>query len=210
MDKKGLFIAFEGIDGSGKSTQVKKLTAHLRQQGHKVHATFEPTDSPIGKMIRSIFNHQMEGDQKVIAALFVADRLNHLLNTTDGMLKKYEAGYIVITDRYYLSSYVYHSIHGIDLEWIIQANSMSADLLKPDLNIFIDIEPEVSMQRLLSSRENIEMYENLTNLKNVQKRYYEVIKKVENHENIQIVNGNQDIEAIFSDTLNLIKPFIRD
>lgn len=210
MNKKGLFIAFEGIDGSGKSTQVKKLAAHLRQQGHKVHSTFEPTDSPIGKMIRSIFNHQMEGDQKVIAALFVADRLNHLLNSTDGMLKKYEAGYIVITDRYYLSSYVYHSIHGIDLEWIIQANSMSADLLKPDLNIFIDIEPEVSMQRLLSSRENIEMYENLTNLKNVQKRYYEVIKKVENHENIQVVNGNQDIEAIFSDTLNLIKPFIQD
>ena len=208
MSKKGLFIAFEGIDGSGKSTQVKKLAAYLEEQGHKVYSTFEPTDSPIGQIIRSIFNHQMEGDQRVIAALFVADRLHHILDSSNGMLKKYNEGYIVITDRYYLSSYVYHSIHDIELDWIIQANSMSANLLKPDLNIFVNIEPEISMQRIVISRENVEMYENLNNLKKVQKRYYEVIEKLKTRENIRVIEGNQPVDMIFEDVLKLVKPLI--
>ncbi|MBP9197347.1 MAG: dTMP kinase, partial [Saprospiraceae bacterium] len=104
MSVKNLFIAFEGIDGSGKSTQVKLLAEYLAQSGHKVYTTFEPTDSRIGVMIRDIFNHRMEGDQRVIAALFAADRLNHLLNSQDGILKKLKEGYTVITDRYYFSS----------------------------------------------------------------------------------------------------------
>ena len=72
MSRKNLFIAFEGIDGSGKSTQVKLLSEKLQATGHKVHATFEPTDSQIGKMIRTIFSGKMEADHKVIAALFAA------------------------------------------------------------------------------------------------------------------------------------------
>ena len=59
--KKNLFIAFEGIDGCGKSTQVKLLAENLKKAGHKVYATFEPTDSPIGSVIRNIFNHRIEG-----------------------------------------------------------------------------------------------------------------------------------------------------
>ena len=84
---QNLFIALEGIDGSGKSTQTKLLAAKLEAAGHKVHITFEPTDSPIGKIIRDIFNHRMEADHRTIAALFAADRLHHLLNKEDGILK---------------------------------------------------------------------------------------------------------------------------
>src|SRR5687767_4680396 len=113
--KKNLFLAFEGIDGSGKSTQVKKLAHKLAEEGHKVCTTCEPTTGPIGKMIRDIFNHRMEGDQRTIAALFAADRLEHLLNKQDGILKKLEEGYTVITDRYYFSSYAYHSVHSMDM-----------------------------------------------------------------------------------------------
>jgi len=171
MSVKNLFIAFEGIDGSGKSTQVKLLAEYLTQRGHKVYTTFEPTDSRIGVMIRDIFNHRMEGDQRVIAALFAADRLNHLLNNTDGILKKLSEGYTVITDRYYFSSYAYHSVHNIDMEWVIQANSLSADLLRPDLNIYIDISPEVSMERIKNGRKNLEMYETIENQRNVYEKY---------------------------------------
>lgn len=208
MQNKGKFIAFEGIDGSGKSTQVERLGTYLRDMGHKVHITCEPTDSPIGRMIRDIFNHRMEGDQRVIAALFVADRLNHLLNSTDGIIKKIEEGYTVITDRYYLSSYAYHSIHDIDLDWVIQANSLSAVLLRPDLHLFIDIDPEISMQRLASGRQNIEMYETLDNLKKVQKQYYEVIEKVKPYENIKVVNGNDSIDNIFEEIIKQVLPLI--
>src|ERR1035438_8702458 len=91
--KKNLFIAFEGIDGSGKSTQLKLLADNLINAGYKVYLTCEPTDSAIGTLIRNIFNHKTEADHRVIAGLFVADRIDHLLNKNNGILKKLEEGY---------------------------------------------------------------------------------------------------------------------
>lgn len=196
--KKNLFIAFEGIDGSGKSTQVKILTQQLEEQGHKVYKTFEPTDSAIGLMIRKIFSHKMKGDHKTIAGLFVADRLNHLLNTTNGILKKLAEGYTVITDRYYFSSYAYHAAH-MSMDWVIQANALSAELLRPDLNIFIDISPEESMQRIKKGREHVEMYETLDNLKKVKKLYYEAFDKLKNEEKVCIINGERTETEIAAD-----------
>ena len=195
--KKNLFIAFEGIDGSGKSTQVKLLTQKLEAEGHKVYSTFEPTDSVIGSLIRKIFSHQMEGDHRTIAGLFVADRLDHLLNSQYGILKKLEEGYTIITDRYYFSSYAYHGAH-MDMDWVIQANALSAGLLRPDLNIFIDISPEVSMQRISKGRENIEMYETLENLKKVQQLYFEAFEKLKSEEKVCIINGERN-ESLIAD-----------
>src|ERR1051325_10206672 len=162
MTRKNLFIAFEGIDGSGKSTQVKLLSYNLKNAGHKVYLTCEPTDGPIGKMIRDIFSHKMEADHKTIAALFVADRLDHLLNKESGILKKLDEGFTVITDRYYLSSLAYQGTH-VPMKWVIEANALSTQLLKPDLNIYIDVTPEVGMERLTSDREIIELYETKEN-----------------------------------------------
>ena len=196
--RKNLFIAFEGIDGSGKSTQVKLLTENLEKAGHKVYATFEPTGSPMGVMIRNIFSHKMEADHRVIAALFVADRLDHLLNKTDGILKKLEEGYTVITDRYYFSSYAYHSAH-MDMGWVIQANSLSADLLRPDVNIYIDISPENSMERLNKGRTSLELYETLDNLRNVRKCYFEAFELLKEKEHIFITEGNRLPEVIAAD-----------
>lgn len=150
------FIVFEGIDGSGKSTQAKLLQQNLEQQGHKTYLTFEPTDSPIGSVIRNIFKRRIEAAHETIAGLFVADRLDHLLNNTNGILKKLKEGYTVICDRYYLSSYAYQGAH-VDMDWVIQANSKSAALLKPDLTIHIDISPEESLQRVHKGRGDIEI-----------------------------------------------------
>ncbi|WP_244228408.1 dTMP kinase [Mucilaginibacter kameinonensis] len=155
--KKNLFIALEGIDGSGKSTQVKLLKKKLEGAGLKVYTTCEPTDSPIGKIIRDIFSGRMEADHRTIAGLFVADRLDHLLNKKNGILKMLEEGHTVITDRYYLSSYAYQSPH-MDLDWVIQANSLSAELLRPDLNVYIDISAEISVARIAKGRETTELY----------------------------------------------------
>jgi len=193
--KKNLFIAFEGIDGSGKSTQVKLLTAKLEEAGIKVYTTCEPTDSPIGKIIRDIFSHKLEADHRTIAGLFVADRLDHLLNKTNGILKKLEEGYTVITDRYYFSSYAYQSTH-MDLDWVIKANSLSADLLRPDLNIYIDISPELSIERLNKGRNTIELYETLENLQNVRNKYFEVMDLLKNAEKVLITNGDNSPEII--------------
>jgi dTMP kinase len=192
-----LFIVFEGIDGSGKSTQAKILADKLIASGRKVYSTFEPTDSPIGSLIRNIFKGRVDADHATIAALNVADRLDHLQNNINGILKKLEEGFVVISDRYYFSSYAYHGVH-VDIDWVIAANALSAQLLKPSLNIFIDIDPEISMQRLNATRGTIELYENLTNLKNVRAKYLEAFDKLKSHETIITIDGNQEKDAITS------------
>ncbi|HMG68748.1 MAG TPA: dTMP kinase [Chitinophagaceae bacterium] len=187
--KRNFFIAYEGLDGSGKSTQVKILADALKEKGLKVYTTSEPTDGAMGRMIRDIFQHRQLADHRTIAALFVADRLDHLLNKTNGILKKLEEGFTVITDRYYFSSYAYHGTH-MDMDWVIEANAQSAGLLRPDLNIYIDISPEVSMKRLQRGRTSTELYETIENLKTVREKYIEAFEKLKEEEKIFITNGN--------------------
>lgn len=196
--KKNLFIAFEGLDGSGKSTQVKLLADKLKQEGHQIYATFEPTDSPIGTMIRNIFNHKMEADHKTIAALFLADRLDHIQNKKNGLLKKMEEGYTVISDRYYFSSYAYHGTH-LSMDWVIEANTLCAELLRPDIHVYIDISPETGMQRLNKRRSAVELYETSENLAMVQKKYQEAFDQLKHKENIFITDGNRPSELIAAD-----------
>src|SRR5258706_6897423 len=196
--KKNFFIAFEGIDGSGKSTQAKLLSEKLKQDGIRIYSTLEPTDSPIGSVIKNIFRHRIEADHRTIAGLYVADRLDHLLNKTNGILKKMEEGYTVITDRYYFSSYAYQGTH-MSLDWVIAANSLSAELLRPDLNIFIDVSPEVSMQRLNEGRDMIQLYESLENLQQVKEKYMEAFKKLRSAETVFITDGNRPAELIAKD-----------
>lgn len=195
MSRSNLFIALEGIDGSGKSTQSKLLADSLTEMGHKVYTTFEPTDSRIGIMIRDIFSNRLEGDHRVIAALFVADRLNHLLHSKDGVIKKLDEGYTVITDRYYFSSYAYHSVH-MDMEWVIKANALSAELLRPDLNVYIDISPEVCMERISKGRNSVELYETLENLTLVSQKYQQAFELLFDEEKIIKIDGNRQADII--------------
>jgi dTMP kinase len=206
--KKNFFIAFEGIDGSGKSTQVKILSDKLKESGLKIHTTAEPTNSRIGQMIRDIFKHKMEADHRTIAALYAADRLDHLTNKTDGIVKKMEEGYTVVTDRYYFSSYAYHGVH-MDIDWVIQANSLSADLLRPDLNVFIDILPKEAMKRLNKGRSSIELYESTENLKNVREKYFEAFKLLEGKEKILIVNGDRSAGEIAQDIWQKVSNLVK-
>jgi dTMP kinase len=193
--QKNLFIAFEGIDGSGKSTQVKLLAEKLISEGHKVYTTCEPTSGPIGKMIRSVFSGAAKADHRTIAALFLADRLEHLTNEVDGLLLKLKQGYTVITDRYYFSSYAYHSVY-VDMDWVIATNSICADLLRPDLTIYIDISPEVSMQRINAGREALELYETEDNLRQVRSFYQMAFDKLKAEEKVFTTAGNRSPEAI--------------
>lgn len=199
-----LFIALEGIDGSGKSTQINLLKNNLEIAGHRVYTTFEPTDSPIGRLIRDIFNHRMEADQRTIAGLFVADRLEHILNKENGMLKKLEEGFTVITDRYYFSSYAYHGVH-MPVDWVIQSNALAAGILRPDLNIFIDIDPETGMERIQKGRNSLELFETFENQKKVREKYFEVMEKLKNEENIFITDGTRTPEVIAEEIWKKVK-----
>mgnify|MGYP002511929704 CR=1 FL=1 len=103
--QKGNFIAFEGIDGSGKSTQIGLLAERLKKEGVCCYTTMEPTNAPVGSLVRQVMTGRIRMDNKAIAALFAADRLDHLLNEVDGIASKIEEGTTVLTDRYYFSSY---------------------------------------------------------------------------------------------------------
>ena len=125
------------------------------------------------------------------------------------MLKKMEEGYSVLTDRYYFSSYAYHGVH-MSMDWVIHTNSLSADLLRPDLNIFIDTTPETCMKRLDKSRSTIELYESTENLKKVREKYFQAFERFEGTEKIFITNGDRSSEEIAKDichhVMGIVKP----
>jgi dTMP kinase len=127
--------------------------------------------------------------------------LDHLLNKTNGMLKKLEEGYTVITDRYYFSSYAYHGVH-MSMDKVIEANAISAELLRPELNIYIDIAPEISMERLSKTRSSMELYETSENLKKVRSKYFEAFEQLKSQENIFVTEGNRSPELIAADVWN--------
>ena len=192
---KGRFIVFEGIDGSGKSTQIQLLQKRLEEMGIPVYLTREPTDGPYGSMLHNIMTGRLEACQETIAAMYVADRMDHIKNSYNGMLKKLEEGFTVISDRYYFSSYAYQGAH-LPLDYVIMANSVCAEALRPDLHLFLDLEPEVSFARISKNRTDFEIYEKLDNLKNTRDKYYESFDKLKDSEQVAVINADQSVESL--------------
>ncbi|MDE7312391.1 MAG: dTMP kinase [Eubacterium sp.] len=193
--KKGILIALEGIDGSGKSTQARLLSDRMREMGIPFYMTMEPTDSPIGSMIRQVMTGRMQADPKVIAALFVADRLDHLLNEGNGIAGKIEEGISVIMDRYYFSSYAYQSVD-VPLDWLIQANALSSSILRPTVNVFIDTDPDTAMERIVKNRFATELFEERDRLVQVRRNYLEAFERLGDKERVTVIDGNRSQETV--------------
>lgn len=199
----GRFIVFEGIDGSGKSTQIQNVSRVLTEQGMNVYTTFEPTDGPVGKLIRQMLSGNIKVDQRTIASLFAADRTDHLTHEINGMKEKVDQGEIVLCDRYYFSSYAYHSGH-VDLEWVIQVNALNARMLRPDLTIFIDVDPSVCFERIQQSRSDLEMYEKIDIMTKVRQNYFNAFDHLKDEENVVIIDGNFLPEKVEKSILDAI------
>ncbi len=204
--KKGAFIAFEGIDGSGKSTQIQILSDRLREKGIAFYGTMEPTDSPIGSLIHQIMTGRMKADHRVIAALFVADRLDHLLNEVNGVSRKIEEGTAVIMDRYCFSSYAYQSVE-VSMDWLIQANAQSSAILRPDMNIFLDTDPDTALERIAKNRFQKELFEEKSWLVQVRQKYMEAFDKLKNSEQVTVIDGNRTVEAVAEDVWNTVERY---
>lgn len=192
---RGRLIALEGIDGSGKSTQAAYLYERLKKEGVCCELTMEPTASPIGALIRQILKGEFRTDNCVIAGLFVADRLDHLLNEADGIAAKVESGMTVITDRYYFSSYAYNSVD-MPMDWVIQANKPSSAILRPAVNLFIDVDPDVALERIAKNRRHVELFETKERLKLVRENYRKAFQMLEDEERCVIIDGNRPQEEI--------------
>ena len=193
--QKGNFIAFEGIDGSGKSTQIGLLAERLKKEGVCCYTTMEPTNAPVGSLVRQVMTGRIRMDNKAIAALFAADRLDHLLNEVDGIASKIEEGTTVLTDRYYFSSYAYHSVD-VPMEWVIRANEQSALILRPTVNLFIDVDPDTDLERIARNRFHQELFEKKSRLVEVRENYKKAFDLLAGEEKYTVIDGNQSREAI--------------
>lgn len=171
---KPLFIVFEGLDGSGTSTQSRLLVKHLCDGlGTRAHLTSEPSGGPIGQMIRSALSGRLQfsSDERVydeqLAYLFAADRHDHLWNDTDGVMRLLERGSHVVSTRYFFSSFAYHCHTDAELAFV---RSLNAKFPDPDAVIFIDVGVDVSAQRL-AERPHLDRYESVEKLHAVRAAY---------------------------------------
>lgn len=205
--KKGLFFAFEGIDGSGKSTQIKSLVEQLRNHGLKCYETCEPSEGPVGTMVRQILTGRMKADGRVITSLFAADRLDHLTNEVNGLCKEIDRGITVVTDRYYFSNYAYNSVD-MDMNWVMECNRLSAELLRPTLNIFLDIPVDVALERIFKNRLHTELYEKEERLLAVRKNYFKAFELTKDRERVAIIDANAAPEVVAQRVWEAVKPYI--
>lgn len=191
----GRFLAFEGIDGSGKSTQAQRLLARLQARGVRCRGTQEPSDGPVGAMLRQILTGRMAADGRVIAGLFTADRLDHLVNPRDGILRQVQSGVTVVTDRYYFSSYAYQGVE-VDLDWLIQSNRLSAELLRPDATIFLDVPVPQALERIGRNRSHTELFEREDRLAATREKYLEAFERLSDRETVLTVDADADADTV--------------
>ncbi|MBQ6385861.1 MAG: dTMP kinase [Lachnospiraceae bacterium] len=196
--KRGAFLVFEGIDGSGKGTQIRRLKKKLEEEGYPVYRTAEPNDSPIGSLIHQIMIGRIQTTNDVIASLFVADRLDHIQNDVNGLLKFLNRGVNVLSDRYYFSSYAYQSVD-LPMDWIIRAHEPVSALLRPDLTVFIDVDPEITMARIEQNRMTKERFEEIGRQIETRKRYFEAFEKLKNEEYVLVIDGNRSADEVARD-----------
>ena len=193
--KKGLFFAFEGIDGSGKSTQIHLLTRALQSRGIPCHETREPTDGPLGSMVHQMMTGRIAADPRVISSLFAADRLDHLTNQVNGICQVIDRGITVVTDRYYFSSYAYNGAE-MDMQWVMECNRLSEELLRPTLNIFLDIPVKLAMERICENRLHRELYEKEERLLAVRDKYFEAFACKGSAERVAIIDAAADVDTV--------------
>lgn len=191
----GRFLALEGIDGSGKSTQLRLLLERLRARGVPCRGTQEPSDGPVGAMLRQILTGRVTADGRVIAGLFTADRLDHLVNPRDGVLAQVRSGVTVVTDRYYFSSYAYQGVD-FPLEWVIEVNRPCAELLRPTATLFIDVSPELALERIARNRADTELFETKDRLTRTREQYFKAFALEKERERVIVIPGDREVEAI--------------
>ncbi len=161
--RQGRLIAFEGIDGTGKSTQIAMLAEVLRRDGVDVVATREPTDGLYGQRIRRLFQARDSVSRQDELDLFLADRRDHVARLIAPGLAQ---GKVILTDRYYFSTAAYQGAAGFDPETIIRQNELFAPV--PDLVILFELSPAEAVMRIQRYRQNaLNHFEQEENLRQV-------------------------------------------
>lgn len=191
----GLFIDFEGLDGSGSVVQAELLYGVLSKQGYRTILTKEPTNSLVGGLIRGALSKEWKVDSDSLQLLFASDRAQHLNNE---IIPNLEAGKIIISDRYAFSSIAYGSLDS-DPKWIEKVNDK---FIIPDLTFLIKVDPKICARRMKESHYGLELYRQEKNLAKVWRSYLKISKK---YKNVYIIDGEQKEHEIIENILKIVK-----
>lgn len=208
---KGKYIAFEGIDGSGKTTQANILKTHFAEKKKNVVLTKEPTTKPpVGSLIHSFIKGRIKMPPVSIQYLFAADRQIHQKEIIEPVL---EEGDLVISDRTFWSSVAYgildkqeNSEELNNKEVLLVSESilsMYHQFIAPDITFYIKVKPATAMKRLVGMKRKKEYYETLGKLKNIEAGYEWLAKKFL-HE-IAVIDGEKSIEEVSAQILSNLK-----
>ena len=200
------FIVIEGLDGTGKTTQIKNLAEYLRSKGEKVHITCEPTETPTGRLIRRVLSGEIPSSPWATAALFLADRINHNTDEQNGIKKYLNDGYTVISDRYYYSTFAYQGCE-TDLEWTMDIHYNCPELVRPDMVIYLTMPVKKCLERIRANRPEsaLEIYENETSLQKTSEQFDRVFDLIKDRENIVYIDASSTVGEVAEAMIDAVK-----
>lgn len=208
---EGLFIVLEGVDGAGTTTHTALLKKALRAKGLPVTVTREPSDGPVGVLIRQILTGRVvvpgisgsrPSSWSTMALLFAADRMDHIEATIHPNLMD---GVTVLSDRYDFSSVAYQSVTaGVDRATVKWVREINAHARRPDLTIVLDVDPQEAARRRSERSLGREIYDG-QELQVLLGEFYRDIEQWFPDDNVVHVDANRTIEEVASDVLAAVK-----
>ena len=188
-----LFIVFDGMDGTGKTTQMRLLCEKLNSLGMETVLTAEPSTSPDGQALRRALSGKEPANNSRMAALFLLVRIGHNAEI-EGWLSE---GKTVISDRYYYASMAYQG-QGDNFQWVADMNLNCPHIRRPDGAILLDMNPEDSMARIRAGRatEELEIYETVAQQEKIRARFARVTEYLKDRDLIITVNAAGTVEEV--------------
>ena len=188
-----LFIVFDGMDGTGKTTQMQLLCERLHAIGLETVLTAEPSTSLDGQALRRALSGKEPASNSRLAALFLLDRIGHNAEIEEWLSE----GKIVISDRYYYASMAYQG-QGENFQWVADMNLNCPHIRKPDGCIILDMEPEDSMARIRAGRcaDDLEIYETVAQQEKIRARFQRVTEYLKGRDLIITVNAAGTVEEV--------------
>lgn len=205
----GIFIAFEGIDGSGKSTVAALAAERAQDEGYDPLLTHEPTEGEFGKRILAILHGELPMPPMLeLQRLYVRDRKEHVSGVIAPALA---AGKLVLADRYWLSTIAYGMLGGVPQETLVSLHEeiFAGDFLKPDLAILLDLPAHDAIRRLAANLSNRpDYFEKLERLERVRHHYLECVRDQERFGAIAVVDAAPPVSRVAEEVWRMLAPYL--